>query len=292
MNFFWLNSFLIILNLSSPLTPQNNLISYFETREPSKVFRGQVVGAVLSFSSKSKYNNESLREIKTFKNRVTVFLNDFTSGTIKRGDTIYIINHNSLLVSNIKVENIFSSYDFGFLLVGSGNFNLASVGDRVVLAEKDLKKNFFKGEVELYKKRGRIYQKKGEYGKAIAVYQKALKIDYSDVKLHLSLAEIYLEDDLKVLADKEIAIASQYISKILDSQKRSFYLKLVDDLKNSLKKKKKVASSRKIIPAQKISSKKKRLKSKNSEKVKEFFLNKIKRHKNINRKNLLIKKIF
>lgn len=176
-------------------------------------------GKVISFSSKSHFDKNDLMGRAADKSKVTVRAYDTES--INIGDTLFIINSSNLIVSRFKVANIFKSASFGPMLVGYGNFKLASLDDRVVQKVDDE----LSGYSHIHKARGDYYQEIDDSGKAISEYKKSLTLDNGNPSARLELGYIYLNKGLNQFAFKEFAIGYANINRLYDNEDKYRLLK-------------------------------------------------------------------
>ena len=174
-----------------------------------------VIGRVQSFSIRDNLGDDDLSGSVTSKSKVTVRLSSHEN--VRDGDEIYIINDDNLITGRIQVQHILNTSDFGYLLIGYGNFRNCRESDRVV-------QKFGERDVHLAtstSSRGDYYRVTGEYAKAIVEYQKALELDVKDPRPHLGLGLIYLKQEMLQFAFKEFHEAYKQI-KYLHSNEDKF----------------------------------------------------------------------
>lgn len=214
---------LIMLAVTAGAIPSH--ISVFYSQSDKMGWKAIVKGRVLSFTAREDYEqSENLQELRP-RTCVTVHLTD--PANVRKGDTLFVINDRNLIVSRIKVWSVFPSQSFGTLLVGYGTFDLATMGDRVVMRLQDE-----------YSSGGRIFRARGDYyrdieepGKAVAEYKKAIEVDRANAEAHMGLGLIYHRQEIYPIAMSEYLLAYRDISRIADMEDRFVLLSSMADIR-------------------------------------------------------------
>lgn len=171
-----------------------------------------LVGKVISFSSRNLNKKKGLLNRAEAKSKTTVRL--YNKEGLAKGQTLFLIDRKNIIVARLKVGFIFKSRSFGFLLIGYGNFRLASVGNRVVQkVEYQHSKYAF-----IHKARGDYFKNTGKYGAAIKEYKRAIQLDKGIPGAHLELGYIYIKQKLPHYAMREFQEGYKYINRLYDNE--------------------------------------------------------------------------
>jgi len=221
----------ILLALAVPV--QSNMIME-EGSERLKVFysltdrmgwNAVLKGKIVSYASKDEYDSGDLIGRAQDKSKATVRL--YNTEGINEGDTLYVINDSNLIVAKLKVRAIFKSESLGNMLVGYGNFQLSSEGDRVIQKSEDENSKFS----YIYKARGDFYENVGSSGEAIREYENALKLDKNNPNAHLALGLLYLKQGLEQYALREFQEGYRNIGRMYDNEDKFLLLRSIADIR-------------------------------------------------------------
>ncbi len=192
--------------------PEDLNTRIFYTEDDKMGWDAVVKGRVISFGTKLENENNDLSDHVHDRSQVTVRLYDNLG--VKIGDSLFVINSRNLIVSRIKVETIFKSNTFGYMMTGRGNFLLANEGDRIAQrVEGEASKYAF-----IYKSRGEYFEEIGEPGNAINNYKKAIELDKGNPGAHLALGYVYMRDNLYQYAIEEFGEAYGQITRLYDRE--------------------------------------------------------------------------
>jgi tetratricopeptide (TPR) repeat protein len=186
----------------------------FFTHKDVVGLRCHVKGVVISFSNFTSIEGRELIDTVQEKNRVITRL--YSTSGIKKGDTLYVVDNENLVVSRMTADTIFNSVSFGPLLVGNGNFTLATTGYRVVQKIEDEQSSL----AFIHKSRGDYHREMGDRGNAVSEYKKALALDRGSPDTHLALGDIYYEKKLYQFAFREYEEGYRNISRLHDREDR------------------------------------------------------------------------
>ena len=200
-------------------------ISIFYSQSDKLGWKAVVKGKVMSFAAREEYDKHTDLPDLQDKTSVTVHLKD--RADIKKGDTLFVVNDRNLIISRVKVWNIFPSNSFGTMMIGYGNFRMASVGDRVVMRLEDA----MAGNAYIYRARGDYYDEVEDSGKAVAEYKTAIEHDRTNPEAHLGLGSIFQRQGIYPMAMSEFLIAYKEISRMKDNEDRFTLLKNMADVR-------------------------------------------------------------
>jgi tetratricopeptide (TPR) repeat protein len=181
--------------------------------------KAMVVGRIEIYSSTNEYVKDNLQGKASDKSKATARLN--ISENVFPGDILYVINDRNLVVAKFRVRNVFKSISFGYMAIGTGNFRLGSIGDRLVMKVD----NDGSGEAYINTARGNYYHSMGDDGAAISEYKKALSLDKKNPQAHLHLGYLYKRQGLGKFAYKEFSIAYENIVRLYDNNDKYLLLK-------------------------------------------------------------------
>ncbi|HOA07794.1 MAG TPA: hypothetical protein PLH15_07755 [Spirochaetota bacterium] len=201
------------LLIGAELKKTENKIRIFYTYNSYPGVEASVKGKVLQLGTREISSNEILQSAQR-KTKISVRLFDRIG--ILPGDTLYIIDDKNLIVAKLSVEVISKTKNFGWLLIGYGNFRRTSPDMRVcsITAESNLT------EAKYFKGKGDYYISIGDLGNAIAMYEKSVQKSKTYPDPHIALGEIYLEKNISEYALKEYDEAYKYFSNVYDKQDR------------------------------------------------------------------------
>jgi len=219
-----LTTFSVTLAVTLDEGVQNRLKIFFSQSDvvgASAVIKGRVV----SFSSKTEIDEKDMLGRAQAKSRVTVRLSDPEG--LHRGSILYIIDSKNLVTAKINVTTLFQSSSFGPMLIGNGNFRLATDNSRVV---QKLADNYSRNAY-IHKSRGDYYLASGDKGKAIAEYRKALACDSDHPESHLQLGLIYFSQGMYEFAFRELSGSYRHIDRIYDNADRFSLLRHMAEIR-------------------------------------------------------------
>lgn len=202
------------ININAALMIQNSEsvnTKIFYTDEDKQGRDAYIVGKVLSLGQR-EINKSDLNQSAQEKTKVTVRL--YSNNNLRKGQILYVINERNLIVSRIKVEKIYKSISFGYLLIGYGNFRRVQEDFRVAAERGNIKAS----NAYIYKSRGDYFFKKNNISKAIQMYEKAINADKTYAEAHLMLGKIYLNKKIYSYAKKEYSLAYDYLWHVYDNQ--------------------------------------------------------------------------
>ncbi|MBP7902019.1 MAG: hypothetical protein KA015_04285 [Spirochaetes bacterium] len=208
--------FLIIIPFlltGAELRKTESKIRIFYTYNSYPGIEASVKGKVLQLGTRDISSNE-IHQSAQRKTKISVRLYDKIG--ILPGDTLYVVDDKNLIVAKLSVEVISKTKNFGWLLIGYGNFRRTSLDMRVcsITSENNLT------EAKLYKGKGDYFMSIGDTGNAIAMYEKSVQKSRTYPDPHISLGEIYLDKNICEYAVKEFDEAFKYFSNIYDKQDR------------------------------------------------------------------------
>ncbi len=215
----------VLVPYISSASEQVQPIDIFYSQRDHLGWKAVVKGSVMSFAAREEYGKTGDLPDLQEKTSVTVRLKD--SSGIKPGDTLFVINNRNLVVSRIKVWNIFPSASFGAMMTGYGNFRLASIGDRVVIRHEDA----LAADAPIFKSRGDHYVEVEDSGKAISEYKKAIERDRTNPEAHMGLGTVYHRQEIYPMAMSEYLIAYGEKSRIKDNEEKFILLKNMADVR-------------------------------------------------------------
>lgn len=200
-------------------------LKVFYTMNDREGRRAVLKGKIISFSAKEILDKNDVYGKAQDRNKATVRLYDAEG--IHEGDMLYVVNEKNLIVAKMEVRLMFTSRSFGNMLVGYGNFRLASVNDRVVREEsEDVSKYAY-----IHKARGDYYENIGERGSAIEQYKRALELDRNDPSARLALGNAYLKEGLEQFALREYQEAYRTINRLNDREDRFLLLRNIAEIR-------------------------------------------------------------
>jgi len=169
-----------------------------------------IKGKVISYSAREELDTNDLIGRIEDKSKATVRL--YTNEGIQENNTLFVINNKNLVVSKMKVRTILKSRSLGYLLVGYGNFRLASIGNRVVqLYSGDNTKYSY-----VHKARGDYYQEINKPADAIKEYKRAIELDNGNPDAYLELGYLLMKQGLDQFAFKELYTGHKHINRLYD----------------------------------------------------------------------------
>ena len=200
------------------LRKTENKIRIFYTYNSYPGVEASVKGKVLQLGTREISSTEILQSAQR-KTKISVRLYDRIG--ILPGDTLYIIDDKNLIVAKLSVEVITKTKNFGWLLIGYGNFRRTSPDMRVcsITSESNLT------EAKFFKGKGDYFMSIGDTGNAIAMYEKSVQKSRTYPDPHIALGEIYLGKNICEYAIKEFDEAFKYFSNIYDKQDKFDLLK-------------------------------------------------------------------
>ncbi len=208
-----------ILLANMILDPHESTIKIFFTKSDIVGVKSRLIGKVLSFATDETMKEKMLYDTYKEKSRVVVRLYDKKG--IKKNDTLYIIDHKNLVIARFKVDSMFLSHSFGFLLIGYGNFSQADIGFNVVQKIVDEHSSY----AFVHVTRGDYYMETGDMGKAIYEYKNAIKLDRGNPAAHLALGSIYYERGMIQFAMKEYQESYRNMYRLYDNEDKFLLLK-------------------------------------------------------------------
>ena len=171
-----------------------------------------VRGQILAFGVDEQNAKDNLSGNVHRKSQVTVRL--FNNEGIKVHDELFVIDKNNLITGRIKVNSVYKSSSFGYMLIGSGNFIMCDEKDRVVQRAEEK----FSHYAVVHKGRGDYFAEKGDDGSAMAQYKKALDLDKNNPEVHLAMGELYYRQGVLQYAYKEFSEAKKSIVRLYDNE--------------------------------------------------------------------------
>ncbi|MFC1669451.1 tetratricopeptide repeat protein [Spirochaetota bacterium] len=184
----------------------------FYSQADFRGWKAVVKGKIISISARQNLDKNDLSGQIQMKSKATVRL--YNSDGIKEGDTLFVVNKKNLIVSRMKVQLIFKSKSLGYLIVGFGQFTLASLGDRVVQKVEDE----FSRYAYIHKSRGDYFIETGEQGRGIKEYKKAIKLDKRNPDANLALGMIYYKQGLYKFAYKYFVKSYENLNRLYDNE--------------------------------------------------------------------------
>ena len=200
-------------------------LKVFYTMTDREGRKAVVKGKILSFSAKDVLDKDDVYAKAQDRNKATVRL--YNAEGLHEGDLLYVINEKNLIVAKMEVRVMFKSRSFGDMLVGYGNFRLASVGDRVIRDESEEVSKY----AYIHKARGDYYDNIGERGNAIQQYKSALELDRNDPSSRLALGVLYLREGLDQFAMREFQEAYRNINRLQDREDRFLLLRHIAEIR-------------------------------------------------------------
>lgn len=200
-------------------------LKIFYTMNDREGRRAVLKGKIISFSAKEFLDKNDIYGKAQDRNKATVRLYD--SRGINERDILYVVNEKNLIVAKLEVRTMFKSRSFGDMLVGYGNFRLASVGDRVVREESEDVSRY----AYIHKARGDYFENIGERGNAIEQYKTALGLDRNDPAARLALGNVYMKEGLEQFALREYQEAYRNINRLHDREDRFLLLRNIAEIR-------------------------------------------------------------
>jgi tetratricopeptide (TPR) repeat protein len=197
---------------------KNERVKVFNTKNDTIGWNALIKGRVLSIGAREDAHQQELSHVAHDKTKVTVRL--YEDEGIVKGSNLYIVDNNNLIVSRMTVQSVYQSNSFGSMCTGYGFFRLATEGNRVVQKIEDENARY----AYIHKARGDYYYRTGEPGKAIREYKTAIELDHDNPEAHLSLARLYMEDNLLQYAANEFSKAYKNIKLMVDNHERYILL--------------------------------------------------------------------
>ncbi|MFW5770670.1 MAG: tetratricopeptide repeat protein [Spirochaetota bacterium] len=196
----------------------NKKVKVFYTKNDNIGWDVLIKGRILSIGAREDAHQQELSHVAHDKTKVTVRL--YNDEGIVKGSNLYVVDNKNLVVSRLTVQSVYQSNSFGSLCTGYGFFRLATEGNRVVQKIEDENARY----AYIHKARGDYYYRTGEPGKAIREYKTAIELDHDNPEAHLSLAQLYMEDNLLQYAANEFGKAYENIKFMVDNHEKYILL--------------------------------------------------------------------
>jgi Tfp pilus assembly protein PilF len=200
-----------------PGEPEKTKIFYYN--EDTTGWSAIIKGKVISLSMSEENTGNGITKDAQDKTKIGVRL--YNAEGIKSGDMLFVISNNNFIIGRIIVKTVSYTRSFGHILIGYGNFQFVSIGDRVVQrVDEEYSKYAY-----IYKGRGDYYNERGETAEAITQYKKALETDKGNPGAHLALGYIYLRDNVFQFAFKEFLESYKNVGRLYDNEDKYLLFK-------------------------------------------------------------------